>query len=94
MNKSFVITAVPSLNLLKIVLGGNFMKSEIEHALHLIKLEKMKLKEGFSVSLDLTNLESKAVDIFAIQHKILQVLQTNDLYKNKNYLALGSEFYN
>ena len=93
MNKSFVITAIPSMNLLKIVLGGIFMKSEIEHALHLIKLERMKLKEGFKVLLDIDNLQTKTIDIVTVEHKIQQLIRTNDSFERYSILKRSGDFY-
>lgn len=93
MNKSFVITAIPSVNLLKIILGDIFMKSEIEHVLHLIRVEKMKLKEGFNVLLDIDNLQLNASDIYTIHHKIQNVLRDNNTQYNYSTSG-GSGFFN
>lgn len=82
MINSFVVKAIPSSNLLKVNLDGIFMKSEIELALLLIKTEKLKLREGFKVLIDLSNFQPKGAEFQSIHFKIQQLLKTN-LYCEK-----------
>jgi hypothetical protein len=75
MINSYTIKAIPATNLLKVVLYGIFMKSEVELALLLIKTEKMKLKEVNKAIIDLSNFQPKGLDFHSIHYKIQQLLK-------------------
>jgi hypothetical protein len=76
MINSFIIKAVPDSNLLKVVLDGVFMKSEVELAMLLVRNESKKLKNGFRVIADLANFKSKGQGFNPEYYKIKQVLKS------------------
>jgi hypothetical protein len=76
MINSFIVKAIPASNMLKVVLDGNFMKSEVELAILLVRTESKKLKNGFRVVADLANFKSKGQDFHASYYKIQQVLRS------------------
>jgi hypothetical protein len=76
MINSFIVKAIPDANLLKIVLDGVFMKSEVELALLLVRNESKKLKKGFKVVADLANFKSKSPGFNSGYYKIQQVLRS------------------
>ncbi len=57
MINDFIVQAYPEENLLKVILNGFFMESEIELALQLAKNEAEKLKPDFNVFVDIHNLK-------------------------------------
>lgn len=94
MINAFVVKAVPSSNILKVVLDGIFMKSEVELALHLIKIEKLKLKEGFNTIIDLSNFQSKGIEFRSIHYRIEQLINSNVLIDDLSKYGYGKESYN
>jgi hypothetical protein len=92
MEKSFIVTAIPSGNLLKIVLKGIFLKSEVELALHLIKTESAKLKEGFRVTLDISKFQSKSTDMMSLHHKIQQLVKSHKSFHTASTSLAGNEY--
>ena len=58
MINNFFVRAFSDENELKITLDGYFMKSELDLALQLAKLETKKLMPGFSVLLNVENLNT------------------------------------
>jgi hypothetical protein len=76
MINNFTVKAIPDLNMLKVVLDGNFMKSEVELALLLVRNESKKLKNGFRVVANLANFRSKGPDFHSGFYKIQQVLKS------------------
>jgi hypothetical protein len=92
MEKSFIVTAIPSGNLLKIILRGFFLKSEVELALHLIKTEKIKLKEGFRVSIDISKFQSKSTDLMSLHYKIQQLVKPHKAFQTSGGSLIETEY--
>jgi hypothetical protein len=76
MINSFIVKAIPANNMLKVVLDGDFMKSEVELAILLVRNESKKLKNGFRVVANLANFKSKGPDFHSGYYKIQQVLKS------------------
>jgi len=81
MINSFIVKAIPDSNILKVVLDGIFMKSEVEQAILLVRNESKKLKNGFRVMADLTNFKSKGTGFQSDYYKIQQILKSIDCNK-------------
>jgi hypothetical protein len=76
MINSFIVRAIPDSNMLKVVLDGIFMKSEIELALMLVRNESKKLRNGFKVVADLSNFKSNGPGLHSGYFKIQQVFKS------------------
>ena len=74
MINNFTVKAYPEKNTLVMVLNGFFMRSEIELALHLARIESIKLNTGFDVLVNIENLKVAQKEFDMSYNKMKNIL--------------------
>jgi hypothetical protein len=99
---NFLVQADSENNRLRIVLDGFFVKSEIELAFCLLRIERKKLQPGFDVFVDIENLKYLNVDITITKTKMKKILKlagagriqfARETYSFVDYDKLPGGFY-
>jgi len=104
MINDFIIQAISGENILKIVLNGFFMKSEIELAIYLARIESFKLKPEFHVLMDSKNLRVAQKNFTLSFHKMkkiltlfgagsLQFVEPDPIFAEQKYHTVGLYSY-
>lgn len=71
----FLIQADIEKNILRIILDGFFVKSEIELAFYLLRIEKRKLVPGYDAFVDIDNLRYVNTEVNITKSKMKKILK-------------------
>ena len=109
MINNFTVKANSEFNELSIKLDGYFMKSEIELAFYLVKKEIKKLIPGFSLKIDIDNLNSsmkngrfeksrlnriaRMLGAGEIRYAGLNKARSNDLFSTVGFYPYENEWF-
>jgi len=72
---NFLVRADREKNTLRIILDGFFVKSEIELAFYLLRIERKKLMPGYDAFVDIENLRYVNDDVSITKSKMKKILK-------------------
>jgi hypothetical protein len=85
---NYTVRAIPEKNALALLLNGFFMRSEIELAFHLARIESLKLNKGFDALVNIENLKVAHREFKMSINKMKRILTlfgAENLYFLKDY---------